>query len=74
MSLPPLRFTLELTAQFKAVALAIKAGHIGAVGAGECFVSAQLKYGEVNLHPALDSRHVKLPGEFRFAAPGLAIA
>ena len=70
---PPLRFTLELTAEFESVALSIKDGHITGIGSGECYVSAQLKYRDVKLHPEQQSRHVKLPGYLKFNVPGVPI-
>ena len=73
VALPTLRFTLEFTATVEAVALDIVNGHITAAGAGECYVSAQLKYGEVKLHKPLASRHVKLPGRLTFKRPGFPI-
>jgi len=67
-----LRFTLELAANFRAVALAIVRGHIVAVDAGDGYVSAKLKYGEVTLHHK-ESRKVPFPGHLEFRSPGLAI-
>lgn len=69
----PLRFTVELTAHFEPLELDIENGRIRAIGSGECKVSAQLKYGSVALHKAKESRHLKLPGRYRFESPGLAI-
>lgn len=70
---PTLRFALELIAHFNSAALSIRGGHIIAIAAGDCLVSAQLKYGKVDLHDAAQSRKVTLPGRIRFDAPGLAI-
>jgi hypothetical protein len=72
--LPSLRFTLEVTAHVQAIALEIEDGRIRAVAAGECYLTAQLKYGDVALHKAPTSRHLKLPGRARLAPPGLAIS
>ena len=41
VKLPPLRFTVELSANFDTVTLEIRGGRIRAVGAGECYVTAQ---------------------------------
>jgi hypothetical protein len=70
---PPLRFTLELAAHFRSVALSISNGRITGLAAGDGYVSAQLKYGTVNLHKKKESEKVPLPVEFRFREPGLAI-
>lgn len=70
---PPLRFTLDISAEFKSGALTIQDGHIKSAGCGSCLVSAQLKYGDVKLHDKVKSRSVPLPGTFTFPAPGLAI-
>jgi hypothetical protein len=72
---PRLRFTLELSAHLRSIALSIRGGHITGIGAGEAFVSAQLKYGDVRLHEPLKSRHVTVGGQgFNFKPPGLAIS
>ena len=55
-----LRFTLELGAEFRSAQLDIRAGRIVALGAGECFVSLQLKYGAHNLHRAITSAKIPL--------------
>ena len=67
-----LRFTLELAANFRAVALAIVRAHIVAVDAGDGFVSAKLKYGDVTLHNA-ETRKVSFPAHLALQPPGLAI-
>ncbi|MEO6925864.1 MAG: hypothetical protein ABI129_04275, partial [Rhodanobacter sp.] len=67
-----LRFTLELAANFRAVALSISDGHITGAGAGDGYVSAQLKYAEVTLHNQ-ESRKVPCPVRIDFRAPGLVI-
>ena len=69
----PIRFTLVLTANFRSAALLIQDARITGVRAGDCFVSAQLKYGDINLHNPLASRHVDFPGEIQFKPPGLPI-
>jgi hypothetical protein len=68
-----LRFTLELAANFRAVALSICNGCITGIAAGDGYVSAQLKYGSVSLHKRKDSRKIKLPVQTDFRAPGYAI-
>lgn len=68
-----LRFTLELTASFRSIALGIENGRILDAGAGDGDVSAQMKYGAAPLHAALTSLPLKLPGRVTFKAPGLAI-
>lgn len=68
-----LRFTLELAANFRAVALAIVDAHIVAVEAGDGYVGATLKYGNVTLHHA-ESRKVPFPAHLALRSPGLAIA
>ena len=70
---PELRFTLEMKAHINSVALSIRDGHITGLGAGDCFVEAQLKYREIALHDPMKSRKVTLPGHHDFKAPGLAI-
>jgi hypothetical protein len=67
-----LRFTLELAANFRAVALTIVSAHIIAVDAGDGFVGAKLKYGDVTLHKA-ETRKVSFPAHLAFRSPGLAI-
>jgi len=67
-----LRFTLELAANFRAVALSISNGRITGAGAGDGYVSAKLKYGGVTLHNK-ESRKVPFPLRIDFSAPGLAI-
>jgi hypothetical protein len=68
-----LRFTLETTARINSVALSILNGHITGLGAGDCFVEAQLKYREIALHAPIKARKVTLPGRHDFEAPGLPI-
>jgi len=68
-----LRFTLELTATFRSIALGIENGRILDAAAGDGDVSAQMKYGAAPLHTAVTSTPLKLPGRVTFKAPGLAI-
>jgi hypothetical protein len=68
-----IRFTLELTAKIHSVALSIRNAHITAIGTGSCSVSAQLKYGKIDLHNPVKSPKFELPGKHDFAAPGLKI-
>lgn len=67
-----LRFTLKLSARIKTAELRILAGRIVEIGAGEANVEVQLKYGDVDLHPKLESVPVKL-SKPRVLNPGLAI-
>jgi hypothetical protein len=69
---PEIRLTLELKAVIEAVALSIQRGRVTGVGSGECWVTAQLKYGTLGLHDPTPSRKVKLPGARKFD-PGIAI-
>ncbi|MEO8748265.1 MAG: hypothetical protein ABI379_11515 [Rhodanobacter sp.] len=69
----PIRFTVELKANFLTAALLIVNGSIVGLDSGDCFVSAQLKYGEISLHDEVKSRHVPLPGRITFKSP-LAIS
>lgn len=69
----PLRFTVDLKAHFRSVALVILDGYIIALNNGDCSVSAQLKYGEVALHKEVASRNVNLPGHVPLQPPGVAI-
>ena len=43
------------------------------VRGGPAWATAQLSYQGVPLYPESESRKVAIPGEFRFAAPGIAI-
>jgi hypothetical protein len=67
-----LRFTLELTANIRSIALAICDGCITSVGSGDGDVSAQLKYGGIALNTQ-QSKKVPFPAHIPFKAPGLAI-
>lgn len=73
MRLHPLRFTLTLAANFRSAGLLIRGGYIIGLAAGDCDVSAQLRYGSIDLHKRLESRRVVIPGRTLFEAPGLAI-
>jgi len=74
-SCPPqeLRFTISLAAHFDGVALSIQGGHIKGGRTGDSHVSAQLKYGDLELHQPSESGKAALPGRFAFTAPGLKI-
>lgn len=67
-----LRFTLDLLADIRAIALAISNGYITSTGAGDGALSAQLKYGALALNQ-LQPRKVQFPGNFAFEPPGLQI-
>ncbi len=69
-----LKFTLSLTAQFGGLTLAIVDGHIIGGRPGQAWVTGQLSYNKVPLHRAQESRKLALPGEFRFASPGIPLA
>ena len=64
-----LKFTLELMAEFKSARLDIRGGQIIAIGAGECSVDMQLKYGQHNLHPAINLAKIELPAERKLKSP-----
>jgi len=68
-----LRFTLELAANFRSVALSISDGRITGAGAGDGDVGIQLKYGEATLLDK-ETRKVPFPARIDFKAPGLPIA
>jgi hypothetical protein len=72
---PParLRFTVSLAAHFKGLTLSIRDGHVTGGAVGEAWVSAIVKYGDVALIGEKESKKLKLPGRFAFAAPGLRI-
>ena len=61
-----IRFTLALAARVRGLALSIENGHILAGSAGDASVSAQLKYGVIDLTDEKQSRRVALPGRFVF--------
>jgi hypothetical protein len=67
-----LRFTLDLAANFRGVALSITDGRITGAGAGDGDVGIQLKYGEVTLLDK-ETRKVAFPARIDFKAPGLLI-
>jgi hypothetical protein len=73
LALRPLRFTVTLAAHIEPLELEIENGRIQAIGSGECSVSAQLKYGSVELHEPMEARHLKLPARYELAPPGVAI-
>ena len=68
-----LRFTFAVAAHFGGVQLAVMDGHIVGGSPGDAWATAQLSYQGVPLYPESESRKVAIPGEFRFAAPGIAI-
>lgn len=68
-----LNFTFTVTVHFSGVKLAILDGHITGGSAGEASASAQLSYEGTPLHEASESRKVRIPGQFAFAAPGVPI-
>jgi hypothetical protein len=68
-----LRFTVEVSAKFKSADLTIRGGRITGIAAGECWATAQLKYGSAKLHNELASKHMKLAGPITLPAPGLQI-
>ncbi|MBV8687043.1 MAG: hypothetical protein JOZ90_06205 [Alphaproteobacteria bacterium] len=72
---PPveLEFTLTVTAHFGGVKLAVQDGHILGGRLGEAWASGQLAFEGVPLHGEAESGKTALPGEFRFAPPGVAI-
>ena len=69
----PLRFTVEVKANFDSAALVIQKAAIIGIAAGECFVSAQLKYADLALHDEIKSKRVPIPGRKNFEPPGFAI-
>jgi hypothetical protein len=72
---PPvdLKFTFAITAHFGGLKLTVGDGHILSGAPGDAWASGQLSYNGVPLHKAAESRKVPLPGQFTFAAPGIAI-
>lgn len=68
-----LNFLLALTAHVGGVRLSIVDGHIVGGNMGELWASAQLSYEGTPLHPPSESRKIAIPGDFRFAAPGVKI-
>ena len=70
---PSLRFTLELAANFRSVALSITGGCITGAGAGDGDVGIQLKYGDATLLDK-ETRKVPFPARIDFKAPGLLIS
>jgi hypothetical protein len=68
-----LKFTFAIAANVGGVRLSLLDGHIVGGDLGESWASGQLSYEGVPLHSAAESKKVGLPGEFRFAAPGIRI-
>jgi hypothetical protein len=66
-------FDLEVEADFRAVVLAVSGRRITAAWAGDCEISACLRYRGAPLHPPVKSGEIELSGRYEFAAPGLAI-
>jgi len=72
VALPELRFTLNVIAKFKSVALTIRGGAIRAVAPGACAAVAELKYRSATLKRE-ETPELRLPGRFNFR-DGLRIA
>jgi hypothetical protein len=72
VALPELRFTVNVVAKFKSVALTIRGGAIRAVAPGVCSALAELKYRSVTLKRE-ETPELRLPGRFDFRS-GLRIA
>lgn len=70
---PPINLTMVLTAAIEAVELRIKQGFITAMGGGACDLNIELKCGEAVLMPKRSLHTFDLPGDHRFAAPGIDI-
>jgi len=68
-----LKFTLTIAAKVGGVRLSIFDCHIAAADPGEVWANAQLSYEGTPLHPALESTKLSIPGETRFASPGIEI-
>lgn len=68
-----LKFTFTITAMVGGVRLSILDGHIVGGDMGEAWASAQLSYEGVPLHSPSETRKIRIPGEFGFAAPGIQI-
>lgn len=68
-----LKFTFTITAHFGGLKLTVGDGHILGGAPGDAWASGQLSYDGVPLHKAAESRKVPIPGQFTFAAPGIAI-
>jgi hypothetical protein len=67
-----LRFTLDLLADIRSIALGICDGFITSTGGGDGALSAQLKYGDLALNRP-QQKKVQFPGGYTFKAPGLTI-
>jgi hypothetical protein len=72
LPLRELRFTLNLAAKFRGVALTIRGGAIRDVAPGACAALVELKYGKSILKRE-ETPEVRLPGRFEFRQ-GLRIA
>lgn len=74
-TVPPftMQFTLNIAVNVRAIALSICDGFITSFGHGDGDLSAQLKYGELEIMSKQESKKVQLPAHFDFKAPGLAI-
>ena len=66
-------FETEITAAFNAVTLAIRDGHITGFGGGDCAISVQLRCRDQDIGEKLKLKEFKLPGDYTFDAPGIAI-
>ena len=66
-------FVLAVRAHVGGVRLTVADGHILGGDLGELWASAELSLEGVPLHPPAESRKVRVPGEFAFAAPGIPI-
>lgn len=67
-----LRFTLDLLADIRSIALAICNGYITGTGAGDGALSAQLKYGDFAFNKP-QPKKMQFAGNIAFKAPGVAI-
>lgn len=72
VSLPPIRFNVELVARFKSAALNIRGGAIRAVLPGACSAQVVLRYGSVKLKEE-HTPEVRFPGRLDLG-DGLRIA
>jgi len=67
------KFTFRLSAHYECLELSILNGHITRVAPGKGWVGAQLLYDDIPLHSEAESKKMQLPGEYRFAEPGIPI-
>jgi hypothetical protein len=67
------KFTFKLAAHYECLELTILDGHITRVAPGQGWVGAQLLYDGIPLHSEAESKKKQLPGECRFAEPGIRI-